>query len=53
VTTDDNPVPKPGEANRDTDDIHYHDTDETNVSETSRPPKPAADDPQPDHTDHQ
>ena len=42
---DEKPVPEPGEAGRDGDEIHYHDVDESNVYETKRPIKPPADPP--------
>ena len=31
MTDDTKPVPEPGEAQRDEDEIHYFETDETNV----------------------
>jgi hypothetical protein len=40
---DDKPVPEPGEADRD-DEVHYHEVDETNVSEADRSEKPRAGD---------
>ena len=40
---DDKPVPEPGEAGRDDDEIHYYEVDETNV-EADRSEPPAADD---------
>ncbi len=46
---DDKPVPEPGEAGRDDDEIHYYEVDETDVGDAARPEKPGADDaPQPD-----
>jgi len=33
MTDDTKPVPEPGEAQRDEDEIHYFETDETNVGE--------------------
>ena len=38
---DDKPVPEPGEAGRDDDEIHYYEVDETNVGGTDRPQPPA------------
>ena len=48
---DTQPVPKPGEAGRGDDEIHYHEIDETNVSNADRPAKPQADDPPRPHAD--
>jgi hypothetical protein len=33
VTDDKKPVPEPGEADRDDNELHYHDVDETNVGD--------------------
>ena len=46
MSDDEKPVPEPGEARRDDDEIHYHEVDETNVSETDRPQKPRPDEAQ-------
>ena len=43
---DKRPVPKPGEAGRGDDEIHYHEVDETNVGDADRSEKPTADEPQ-------
>ena len=44
MSDDDKPVPEPGEARRDDDELHYHEIDETNVDGHDRPSKPPADD---------
>ena len=31
------PVPEPGEAHREDDEIHYYDVDETNVGDAQKP----------------
>jgi hypothetical protein len=46
MSDDPKTVPQPNEAQRDGDDIHYHDVDETNVGESARPQQPAPDDEQ-------
>ena len=43
MSDDKKSVPEPGEAARGDDEIHYHEVDETNVSEAERPQKPQAD----------
>ena len=43
MTDDPKPVPEPGEANRDQDDVHYFETDETNVSGTEGEEQPEPD----------
>ena len=42
MNDDDKPVPEPGEARRDDDEIHYHEIDETNVrdADRSKPSRP-------------
>ena len=42
---DDKPVPEPGEAGRDDDEIHYYEVDETNVSESEDEPAEEKDSP--------
>ena len=44
MSEDTKPVPEPGEANRDDDEIHYYDVDETNVSDADKEQKPRTDD---------
>jgi len=46
MSDDKKPVTKPGEAHRGDDEIHYHEVDETNVSETDPPETPSTDDAQ-------
>ncbi len=43
MSDDKKSVPEPGEAARGDDEIHYHEVDETNVSEAERPQRPQAD----------
>jgi hypothetical protein len=43
---DDKPVPKPGDAARDDNELHYYEVDETNVGDADRPEKPLADHPE-------
>ena len=42
------PVPEPGEAHRDDNEVHYYYVDETNVGETQ---EPRTEDPEPAETD--
>ena len=42
MSDDKKAVPEPGEADRGDDEIHYHEVDETNVSEAERSQKPQA-----------
>ena len=51
MSDDDKAVPEPGEADRDDDEIHYYEIDETNVGEADRPQRPDADEPQPPEAD--
>jgi hypothetical protein len=46
MSDDKQPVPKPGEARRGDDEVHYHEVDETNVSDADRSEKPRTDDAQ-------
>jgi len=41
---DTKPVPEPGEAHRDDDEVHYYEVDETNVSESAPSDSRSADD---------
>ena len=44
MSDDQKPVPQPGDAERDDDEIHYHEVDETNVSDTESSERPRTDD---------
>ena len=43
MSDDEKPVPQPGEAHREDNEVHYYDVDETNVGEAE---KPETDDPE-------
>jgi hypothetical protein len=44
MTDDNKPVPQPGEAERDDDEVRYFEVDETNVGDAPESRKPHADD---------
>jgi hypothetical protein len=44
MNDDTKPVPEPGEAQRDDDEVHYYEVDETNVSESEPSDSRSADD---------
>jgi hypothetical protein len=48
MSDDDKPVPAPGEAHREDNELHYHDVDETNVAESQKPEADDTERPEPD-----
>ncbi len=44
MTDDERTVPKPGEADREDNELHYYEVDETNVSGADRSQEPHAND---------